>query len=447
MTRMRRLFTCLLAAVACLQSACTPPVRPEHLAQPYKSSLGRVAVVAARFDPDYQFEALTTGDSATKGSLRYVLSCSGGGTLGGILICAPIAATAGAISGALGAPTAEQVEAAKAAAQRAIATLKLQDGTVEAMLRYGKEMGMDLGRLPQNLGPAKPDDPPSYAEAGDTADSVIEVSVLSVRASTARAQDLLISLGMQARVRVVSMRDGKEIDTLTIWCGSALRKPDEWLAADGQAIKTAFDRCPASIAERALDEILLVYHPKQMREQPQSSETERVPPYALRAIEPPIRNKVYSNPSRMNFGHLERYALGSLQPEFRWEPWPRGFDILPGSGPGQAREIRYDLRILGEVGGVAYERRGLVEPAHRIEQPLTPCRTYRWTVRARFILGDAPRATEWTGAYDSIGGSVAPWWIRRGSGAPALAMIPGSVDWFYPIVETPGMTGEECPGR
>lgn len=148
----------------------------------------------------------------------------------------------------------------------------------------------------------------------------------------------------------------------------------------------------------------------------------------------------------MTYGHLERYALSSLQPEFRWEPWPRGFDIAPGSGPEQARDVRYDLRILGEQG-IAYERRGLVEAAHRLEHPLAPCRTYRWTVRARFILRDAPRATEWTGAYDTMGGPVAPWWIRRGSGAPALAAIPDSLAVFYPIVETPDIKDEPCAGR
>jgi hypothetical protein len=78
---------------------------------------------------------------------------------------------------------------------------------------------------------------------------------------------------------------------------------------------------------------------------------------------------------------------------------------------------------------------------------LEPCHAYRWTVRARFVLHDAPRTTEWMGAYDTIGGSVAPWWWRRGSGVPALAVVPPSVVAFYPIIETPSMDGNECPGR
>ena len=456
MPNMRGLLACSLAALSCLQAACTAPVRPDHLAQQDKRSLGRIAVVAARFQPDYTFDALTTGkgDAAARGALGGVGSCAqasrGGDWVGALifLICAPIGATVGAISGASGAATAEEIEAAKAAAQRGIGALKLQETTLEAALRYGKGEGLDLDRLPEGMGPAKQGELPSYAEAKDAADTVIEVSVLSARASTTGRQELRIGLGMQARVRVLSTRDGKEIDTLTIRAGSERRTLDEWLAADGQAIRTAFERGAASIAEQALDEILLVYHPKQIPQQPETGETERVPPYALRAIQPPIRNKTYwgEGGRRMTYGHLERYPLDGLQPEFRWEPWPRGFDIFLGSGPGQAREVRYDLRIFG-AEGVAYERRGLAQAAHRLEQPLNPCRTYRWTVRARFMFNDAPRATEWTGAYDSIGGAVAPWWIRRGSGAPALALVPGSLIPFFPIIETPGVSGEACPGR
>ena len=80
----------------------------------------------------------------------------------------------------------------------------------------------------------------------------------------------------------------------------------------------------------------------------------------------------------------------------------------------------------------------LTEPAPRLERPLAPCGTFRWTVRARFLLNDAPRATEWMGAYDTMGGPVAPWWFRRGKGVPALALVPMSPVPFFPIVETPG---------
>jgi hypothetical protein len=73
---------------------------------------------------------------------------------------------------------------------------------------------------------------------------------------------------MQARIRVVAAQDGKVIDTLLITSTSYARSIDEWLAADGQAIRTAFDRGSASIAEQAIDEIFLIYHPKELVQQP-----------------------------------------------------------------------------------------------------------------------------------------------------------------------------------
>ncbi len=460
------------------------PVRPENLAQLDKSSIGHVALVAARFNPDYQFEALTTGkgDAAAKGAGKGALSCGGvlqGGGIGGglwaivllavFLVCLPVGATVGAIYSTSQAASAQQVEDAKAAAERGLAVLKLQESAVEAALRYGQQVGLDLGRLPQAMGPAKTEDFPSYTDAKGLVDTVIEISVLHANALTTGDRELRVSLGIQARVRVLSMQESKVIDTLTVKYMSFPRAISEWLAADGQAIKAAFDRGSASIAEQVIDEIMLIYHPQTISQQPpsktgrgepttlartneytnaqqpKSDKTERVPPYALRAIEPPIRNQLYRGPRR-NYGSLERYPLTDLQPSFRWEAWPRGFDILPGNGSGQAQQVRYDLRIFGE-SEIVYERRGIVGAEHRLEQPLELCRTYRWTVRARFILNDAPRATEWTGAYDTMGGTVAPWWWRRGSGIPALAAVPGSVDSFYPIVETPSGDGKTCPDR
>ncbi len=482
------MVTCLLAMVVCIQTSCAVPVSPGYPAEPDRGSLGHVAVVTARFDPDYQFEALTTGkdDAAAKGAGKGALSCTqalqgGGGGLGAIValalfvVCLPVAATVGAIYDASHAASAEQVEEAKAAAQRGIAALKLQDETLEAALRYGQKLGLDLGRLPRTTGPAKPDDSPAYTEAKGAADTVIEISVLHANAFTTGSRELLVSLGMQARVRALSARDGKVIDTLSIKYVSEPHSIDEWLAGDGQAIKTAFDRASASIAEQAIDEIMLmIYHPKTLPKQvnpsktvrqqgydpydpepvperPVPRETERVPPYALRAIEPPILTKryIFNSSVKAIYGAVDRYPLNELQPTFRWEPWPRGFDIVPGNGPGQAHQVRYDLRIF-RATEIIYERRGLVEAVHRLEQPLEPCHIYRWTVRARFVLNDALRATEWTGAYDhEWDGQVAPWWYRRGSGFPAHTIVPmpSSVIAFYPIVETPSVDGTRCPGR
>lgn len=456
----RRLLAAGLATLVCLQAACTVPVRPDHLAQPDKRSLGRVAIVAARFQPEYRFNALVSGHdaSAGRGAVEGMTGCVEFLRVGAIgvlfmMFCVPIAAIVGAASGAAAAAPAEQVDAANRSARQVIEPLDLQNMVLAAVERYAKETGLDVVRIPEPAGPATPAEEPLYAQSKGFADTILEVSVMEAMAAPIGPKAVRFGLGMQVRVRVVGVRDGKEMDRLIARTGGSLtpeawfadaggsRSPEEWLADDGKAIRPAFERSAALAAEQALDEILLIYHPAVTVDWPSPGETERVPPYALRAIEPPIRNKVYDRGHR-TFGNLERYPLDSLQPEFRWEAWPRGFDIAPGVGPGQAQDVRYDLRIMG-ASGVAYERLGLRDSAHRLEQTLEPCGLYRWTVRARFVLNDAPRATEWTGAYDRMWGSqIAPWWFRRGRAANV-----GNPKWYFPIVETPSTSGDACPGR
>src|SRR5258708_13509832 len=112
MTRMHRLVTCSLAVVVCLQTSCAVPVRPEY-AQQDKKSLGKATVVAARFDPNYQFEALSSGkgEGTAKGALAGAGAC-GDALMGGpcglllSLVCLPVVVIAGPIAGAYKAPPA-----------------------------------------------------------------------------------------------------------------------------------------------------------------------------------------------------------------------------------------------------------------------------------------------------------------------------------------------------
>lgn len=457
MHTMRRGLMSLLAATVFLQSACSVPVRPDNLAQRDRSGLGRVAVAAAGFTPSYEFQALTTGkgDAAAKGAGAGALHCGellkgGGNGVAALvfLICLPVGAAVGAIHGASAAASNQEVDTAKARLQGAIAALRLQRQTAQKALAYGATVGLTL-RDAGSAGPVTADDTPRYEDLRAVADAVVEVAIHRIEVVSTGAREQQAVIRVEAHVRVVDTRDGRPLDSLLVKELSSFRPVEEWLRNDGAAIGEALETATASIAEQAIDEIFLVYHPAALREEtpPESGATEkqRVPPYALRAIQPPIRNKVYLN-ERMTYGHLERYPLDSLLPSFRWEAWPRGFDVTPGDEPGQARHVRYDFRLFSS-DGIAYEWFGLTAPEHTVGTPLRPCESYRWTVRARFTLNGAPRATEWTGAYDTMGGPVAPWWWRRGSGVPPLYVVPGSVRAFYPIVETPDTYGGACPGR
>ena len=115
-----------------------------------------------------------------------------------------------------------------------------------------------------------------------------------------------------------------------------------------------------------------------------------MPGFALRPIDPPIRiDASPANPFKQLVcggkydGQPHLRLAGALPARIAHaavalEALPRDFDLDPGSGPGQAQDLRYDLRIL-QGAGVVYERLGLSEPSHALEEPLPACGEFRWT--------------------------------------------------------------------
>jgi hypothetical protein len=94
----------------------------------------------------------------------------------------------------------------------------------------------------------------------------------------------------------------------------------------------------------------------------------------------------------------------SLQPRLEWVPFPSQRDIgldtkggLKETGP-----VSYDLRIWKMFEEeyrpveLVYERRGLADPWHAVEQPLEPGTNCFWAVRARFGREGRATVTRWT---------------------------------------------------
>jgi hypothetical protein len=114
-----------------------------------------------------------------------------------------------------------------------------------------------------------------------------------------------------------------------------------------------------------------------------------------------------------------------------WEAFPRAADQAGDAGKLLERisDVRYDLRIWASVGGgpgaLVYERLGLDLPVHkeegsptvehRLDLPLSPGTEYLWSVRARFKLDGAERATRWSMNQD-----------------PDARALPASKRWFSP---------------
>jgi hypothetical protein len=205
--------------------------------------------------------------------------------------------------------------------------------------------------------------------------------------------------------------------------------------------------------------MFLLYHPSSPRE----PRRPRVPYYVLAPEYPPI------DPCGLGCASLfGRYdwspavlwvvTVDSITPTFRWERFPRSYDLENASGvPGTISDVRYDLRVLEAMdrtpegmivpGKEVYRANNLPDAEHRISPLpppskssstgfvgwLVPCTRYFWSVRARFELDGRTRVTEWSGAFDHpMAAEQKPWNLRRGVKAfPPMA--PGRPDpqWFY----------------
>ena len=114
----------------------------------------------------------------------------------------------------------------------------------------------------------------------------------------------------------------------------------------------------------------------------------------------PLSPEPYSHPPK----------LQSLQPELRWEAFPRTADLQAADPRGwvnRVSHVTYDLRIwrgsrdpygYQEVypAELVYWRTALATPEHTVETPLEHDTQYLWSVRARFELDGQQRVTPWS---------------------------------------------------
>ncbi len=463
----RRLLSFFLALALLLQAAWVTGAESTRPAEPINlATLGKIGLVTGQAEPTYDFDSIVEGkgQGAGGGALRGAGSCaqlidsgdSSGFSLLLAIVCLPIGALVGAVAGANSAAPAELIDDARSRAQEGIAALRLNEEVLLSGLEHAKALGFEVHALDPSAGPAKPDDAPSYASLAGTVDSVIEISVTRVDAKSSGREGVPVSFGIQAQVRIVDVRNGRVLDSYLIRRAGQTRPAEEWLADEGVTLRTELQARVRDYPVQVLEE-LLIYRPANPAE-PAAKSKERVPGYALRAIDPPIRTKMPGfHPFKETrcgkdyvggptYGWLERFPLDTLKPVFRWDALPRDFDLVLGNDPGQVQDIRYDFRIFG-ASGVAYERFGLLEAFHALEEPLAPCDEFRWTVRARFTLDGLPRVTEWMGAYNTIGGYVDPRWIRGHPGKPRLYVFPSDPIAFYPIVQTQREDGAPCECR
>ncbi len=207
-------------------------------------------------------------------------------------------------------------------------------------------------------------------------------------------------------------------------------------------------------AQRAIDEMLLLWHPPDLGRKPRGP----VPEFALRPTSYAVKKDSFfalmkDNVEHMNIGHQSWHQLASRTPSFSWEAFPREWDVVPGMSRDDFRNVRYEFRIYpAHLKGIGYrvrasaleEASGLTEPHYTLQEKLDFCRQYMWTVRAVFELNGVPRQTEWAGAfnlYQSM--QEKPWFSRRNLRRTLAARFDPS-SYFFTVRSPKNPFAEAC---
>jgi len=377
---------------------------PDFLTEAQRARLGELGVAVPARSPGRTVEEPPSGDDAVyQGAGLWFVQCAAqGGTIG--LIVSPLCAAIGAGLGALSAESEHGVETSTFAIRGALEEEYSHEALRDRTVRVARQSAA------QSLTPqaaALPEDETKWRgnpwRFDEHVDSVIEIGVEELLLPAWRSgatTNLPVPLSVRARVRVVRLKDSREIYNRSYGFVSDKRLFREWGAENGTALRHALEAGFEQIAERIVEDLLIVY--PLMPGFAFTSPGRRN--YVVEPVNPPAHQYLYTGSARAS-------PTDSLEPTFRWREFPGG-KVLNADFQGKLRwlsALRYDLRVyrLDELRGKAHivlERNNIQDTELKLAQPLTPGTEYVWSVRARFTLNSAERISRWSG--DWVGGNI-----------------------------------------
>ena len=438
-TAMRRAARPAGTLVLCIglalgQTACSsgpddlPP--PPFIAEEVRADFGTIAVVPA---PPMTSDEIKVppgkGEAAIDGMFIGMMEAgavgANGGSVGALigLLLMPIGAVAGGIGGARDGVPADQIEQASAAIEAALLDARAEPSISARVFRYARaELSESVIHRPAIATTNEDATETSLTAASLSAampgvDTMIEISdgVVLLYPAGGWEADPTLWFRLDTRVRVLRAADGSELfNFVRGWGAGEWHKFTEWAQDDARLLRQAIELTRRMLAQKITEHLLLVFQDPRARV-PESGQgrlgIER------RANFPNLPPK-----TRLVWGFTPDYPpveptpfeIDSLQPTFVWRPFPGYVDIPgpDGASPETVPFVPVDLDRVGNVTyeiqirnqydpdterrGMVYQRRGIVEPRHRIEEPLEPGLTYQWALRAWFELDGKTRVSEWS---------------------------------------------------
>lgn len=404
-----RCIALFLAAISIFGCVAKPP--PLDLHEQLRHQL--VALVPARFETEMvsapyaagrtvgALKGAGTGFEACLGGLGHG-SCSGQGCGAALLILLAVAVTCsavGAVSGAITATPGETSREIAVTADSALSHLSAHlDLTRSVLAKLGSQKDLKVA-LAEESAPSVDDETRWKALQDRGFSTVLEIGVTRIAFVGGSGADPELSLEMLASVRVVDLSSGDEHYRQEFRHLGPTRRYAQWVAGDGVAMRSAVDEGLAifagQIADRLFEQVDLGLSSGTWA----FPGTERFGCCWLCPLSPPNDYSFWER-------QLRYPLVTSLQPTLSWEsfPVPGQQEEMQNKWGEKAEYVTYDLRIWevrsGDRGDLAYERRGLPAPTHRLESPLRRNWRYFWSFRACFVAGQGAVCTPW--AYSLV---------------------------------------------
>jgi hypothetical protein len=463
---MAKLFYASILCVAMVMSGCTSMgVVPETHKVVHRAHEYPIGIVAARFTPDVKMSAALRGkpQGAAEGAFYGLLECgnasAGTGTFAGaaFILCLPIGILLGGTIGAATSESGKNMTTAELTLVERINVTDTQAALAISVSRYLASVDDKNNHeiLTDIAGPDHPDNVKVYqsVQAGNIK-TLLELGMLGFEFDGSGKEGAIPCLRMKARARKINAQSGQLIDEVDFNRRIACHTSAEWLEDNGRRITEATVQGYKDIAVNIVDELLLIYNTATAdSEKNEVPDRGPVPRSVLAPINPPPPDMGINwshafsfNKKRggaQGFGGMRFRDVDTLTPSFAWESFPRPFD-QSGAGTQTFSDVVYDLRIYdGALSGLGTisplhmvnETSGITENHYQLTEPLKPCGWYFWTIRARYRLNGVMRATEWGGAYHTLGGTILPSYARRHG--PSL-LNPWPAHFLYYPFRTPG---------
>ncbi len=313
------------------------------------------------------------------------------------LVAAPVAgvALAGGASAAATVPTEETAARLRQMAALVADELDVASFAPEIAAAANRYAGRRAEALDAAvLGPA--DATPAFHLLRERGlDAAVEVRVTRVGYASAGRVEAGVAMFLAAEARLVDAASGAPTRLRGLLYVSPAHAPEAWMRNGGELARIELAKARRTLVERVVDDLLLgaeaVFGP--------GSPAPRT--CGLDPVHPAVAWSWTGNLRTFDSQPASTLAE-SVEPRLAWQPRPAPADPRSPSPWARAADVRYDLRIWNDVDGapgeVVYERLGLTSTGHRVETPLAPKTTYYWSVRMRYAVDGAPRATRWSAA-------------------------------------------------